>query len=49
MRIADEAIGKLAHMNQAAVVQADIDKRSKIDHVQYRAGQFHARLKILEL
>ncbi len=43
------AVGHLADVYQAAVLQADIDERAEVDHVQDRALQLHARLEVLEL
>ena len=37
MRIANITIRHLAHVNQPAVVQADIDERTEIDHIQHGA------------
>ena len=36
-------------MYQAAVVHADVDKAAEIDHVQNRAGQFHALRQVFQL
>ena len=49
VRIADEAIGQAADVNQAAVGEPDIDERSEIDHVEHGALQFHAALQIFQL
>ena len=45
----DVAVGHLADVDQAAVLQADVDEGAEIDDVQHRALQLHARLQVLEL
>ena len=49
MRIADETVGQAADVHQAAVVHADIDETAEIDHVEHRAGQFHAGGQVFQL
>ena len=39
----------MADVHQPAVVQADVDKGPKVDHVEHRTQQFHAGLQVLEL
>jgi hypothetical protein len=36
-------------MHQAAVFEADVDKRPKINDVENRSLKLHARLQVLEL
>ncbi len=43
------AIGQLADMHQARVVQADVDKGPEVDHVQHGALQLHAGGQVVEL
>ena len=49
VRIADVLIREMADVHQPAVVQADVDKGPKVDHVEHRTQQFHAGLQVLEL
>ena len=49
VRIADILVGQLADVHQARVVQADVDERAEIDHVQHRARQLHAGRQVVEL
>jgi hypothetical protein len=49
VRIAHKPIRQLAHVHQAAIVQADIDKCAKVDNVQHAPHQFHALIQIFQL
>ena len=49
VRIADEFVGHLADVDQAAVVHADIDEGAEVDHVENRAGKLHAGAEIFQL
>jgi hypothetical protein len=44
----DVAVSHLANVDQPAVLQPDIHKRSEIDDIQNRTLQFHPRLKVFE-
>src|SRR4051794_34239449 len=41
IRTLDVTIGHLTDMDQAAVLEPDIDEGAKIDNVEYRTLQFH--------
>lgn len=43
---ANESIGDFADVNEAAVLEADIDEDPKVDHVEDRSLQLHAGLQI---
>ena len=45
--IADEVVGELADVDQAVLVDADIDERAEGGDVGDDAGQFHARREVL--
>jgi hypothetical protein len=49
MRAADVAVRHLADVNQTAVLQADIDEHTEVDHIEHFATQFHAWLQVFEL
>ncbi len=49
IRALDISIRHLADVHEAAIFQADVDERPKIDHVQNRALQLHGGLQILKL
>ena len=49
VRIADEAVGHAADVDQAAVVHADIDEAAEIDDVQDRARKLHAGRQVFQL
>ncbi len=49
VRVADEAVGHVADVDQPAVVHADVDKGPEIDDVEHGAGQLHRRRQVFQL
>ena len=49
VRALDVAVGELADVDQARVLQADVDERAEVDDVEHRPLQLHAGLEVLEL
>ena len=43
----DEAVGELANVNEAVLVDADVDEGAEGGDVGHDTGQLHARLEIL--
>src|SRR5262249_50058460 len=48
VRALDVAVGQLADVNQARILQPDIDERAEIHDVQDRAFELHAGGQVLE-
>jgi len=47
--ISDEAVGKLRHMNQAVLMNADVDEAPELRDVRHDARQEHAHLQVANL
>lgn len=47
--VADEAVGELRDMDEAVLMDADIDERTEVDHVAHGAGELHAGLQVIHI
>jgi hypothetical protein len=49
VRIANVTIRQLTDVNQSAVVQSDINKRTEVDNIEHGTGELHSLVEVFEL